>query len=132
MEEILKKIGISKKTIGQMKEICPNISDLNSDEVLKKIQILKEINCDDTQIRNIISSNAMYLCRSNNDIYTLIDKLNELGFDNLDLMFDGNPYILNLDDFEVERYVKDREKNGEPLEDIVDDMSSDLMIFENI
>ena len=132
MREILKKIGISEKTINQMEEICPNIKDLTKEEVLNKIEILKDINCDDIQIRNIISSNAMYLDKSNTDINKLINELRKLGFDNLDLLFDGNPNILNLDDFEVRKYIKDREENGELLEDIVDDMSSNLFIFEEI
>lgn len=132
MKEILKKIGISEKTINQMEEICPNIKDLTKEEVLNKIEILKDINCDDIQIRNIISSNAMYLDKSNTDINKLINELRKLGFDNLDLLFDGNPNILNLDDFEVRKYIKDRERNGELLEDIVDDMSSNLFIFEEI
>ena len=132
MKEILKKIGISEKTINQMEEICPNIKDLTNEEVLSKIEILKDINCDDIQIRNIISSNAMYLDKSNTDINKLINELRKLGFDNLDLLFDGNPNILNLDDFEVRKYIKDRERNGELLEDIVNDMSSNLFIFEEI
>ena len=132
MKEMLKKIGISEKTINQMEEICPNIKDLTNEEVLSKIEILKDINCDDIQIRNIISSNAMYLDKSNTDINKLINELRKLGFDNLDLLFDGNPNILNLDDFEVRRYIEDRERNGELLEDIVDDMSSNLFIFEEI
>lgn len=132
MKEILKKIGISEKTINQMEEICPNIKDLTNEEILSKIEILKNINCDDIQIRNIISSNAMYLDKSNTDINKLINELRKLGFDNLDLLFDGNPNILNLDDFEVRKYIEDRERNGELLEDIVDDMSSNLFIFEEI
>jgi hypothetical protein len=132
MKEMLKKIGISEKTINQMEEICPNIKDLTKKEVLNKIEILKNINCDDIQIRNIVSSNAMYLDKSNTDINKLINELRKLGFDNLDLLFDGNPNILNLDDFEVRRYIEDRERNGELLEDIVDDMSSNLFIFEEI
>lgn len=132
MEEILKKIGISEKTINQMEEICQNIKDLTNEEILSKIEILKKINCDDIQIRNIISSNAMYLDKSNTDINKLINELRKLGFDNLDLLFDGNPNILNLDDFEVRKYIEDRERNGELLEDIVDDMSSNLFIFEEI
>ncbi len=132
MKEILKEIGISEKTINQMEEICPNIKDLTNEEVLSKIEILKDINCDDIQIRNIISSNAMYLDKSNTDINKLINELRKLGFDNLDLLFDGNPNILNLDDFEVRKYIEDRERNGELLEDIVDDMSSNLFIFEEI
>lgn len=132
MKEILKKIGISEKTINQMEEICPNIKDLTNEEILSKIEILKKINCDDIQIRNIISSNAMYLDKSNTDINKLINELRKLDFDNLDLLFDGNPNILNLDDFEVRKYIEDRERNGELLEDIVDDMSSNLFIFEEI
>lgn len=132
MKETLKKIGISEKTINQMEEICPNIKDVTNEEILSKIEILKKINCDDIQIRNIISSNAMYLDKSNTDINKLINELRKLGFDNLDLLFDGNPNILNLDDFEVRKYIKDRERNGELLEDIVDDMSSNLFIFEEI
>ena len=132
MKEILKEIGISEKTINQMEDICPNIKELNKEDVLKKIEILKDLNCSDIQIRNIISSNAMYLDRSNTDIYKLIQTLKELGFDCLDLLFDGNPNILNLDDFEIKRYINKRTENGELLEDIIDDMSSNLYVFEEV
>ena len=132
MEEILKEIGISEKTINQMEDICPNIKELNKEDVLKKIEILKDLNCSDIQIRNIISSNAMYLDRSNTDIYKLIQTLKELGFDCLDLLFDGNPNILNLDDFEIKRYINKRIENGELFEDIIDDMSSNLYVFEEV
>ena len=132
MEEILKNMGISEKTINSMAEMCANIKELKSEEIVEKIKILEKENCDKTQIRNIISSNAMYLDRSNTDIEKLIKKLKEFGFEDLDLLFDGNPYILNLSDFEIERYIKEREKNGELLEDIVDDMRSNLFIFDEI
>ena len=132
MKEILKEIGISEKTINQMEDIFPNIKELNKEDVLKKIEILKDLNCSDIQIRNIISSNAMYLDRSNTDIYKLIQTLKELGFDCLDLLFDGNPNILNLDEFEIKRYINKRIENGELLEDIIDDMSSNLYIFEEV
>lgn len=132
MEEILKDLGISKKTINQMKEICPNIKELNRNDILQKIEILKNIKCDDFQIRNIISSNALFLDRSNTDIEKLIALLKDLGFEYLNLLFDGNPNILNLDDFEIKNYINKRKNNGELLEDIVDDMSSNLFIFEEI
>ena len=132
MEEILRKIGISDNTIEQMEEICPNIKELEEKEIKEKIEILKNIKCDEIQIRNIISSNAQYLDRSNTDIEKLIKKLEELGFDTLNILFDGNPYILNLDDYEIENYIKNREDKGELLEDIVDDMSSNPYIFQEI
>lgn len=132
MYEILKNIGISESTINNMVEMCENIKELSEEEILKKIDILKKENCDDIQIRNIISSNASYLDKSNTDINNLIAKLKEYGFANLDLLFDGNPYILNLDDFEIERYIKGRFETGELLEDIVDDMSANLLEFSEI
>ena len=132
MKEILKEIGISEKTINQMEEICPNLKELIKEELIKKIEILKNLNCSDIQIRNIISSNAMYLDRSNTDIYKLIQTLKELGFDCLDLLFDGNPNILNLDEFEIKKYINKRIENGELLEDIIDDMSSNLYVFEEV
>ena len=132
MEEILKKMGISEKTISQMIEICPNIKELSEREILEKIDILKEINCNDIQIRNIVSSNPIYLDRSNRDVNKLIKKMNEIGFSTLNISFDGNPYILNLDAFEIENYIKKRQKNGELLEDIIDDMESNLYVFQEI
>ncbi len=132
MKEILKKMGISEKTIKAMEEIFPNINDITEKEILEKIKILNDIGCDHIQIKNIISSNAMYLDRSNTDIEKLINKLKELGFENLDLIFDGNPYVLNLEAFEIEEYVKSREKQGELLEDIVDEISSKLYLLNEI
>ena len=132
MEEILKNLEISEKTINQMIEACPNIKELSEREILEKIEILKKINCNNIQIRNIVSSNPMYLDRSNTDVNKLIEKMNEVGFSTLNILFDGNPYILNLDAFEIENYIKERQKNGELLEDIVDDMESNLYVFQEI
>ena len=132
MKEILKKMGISEKTIKAMEEIFPNINDITEKEILEKIKILNDIGCDHIQIKNIIRINAMYLDRSNTDIEKLINKLKELGFENLDLIFDGNPYVLNLEAFEIEEYVKSREKQGELLEDIVDEISSKLYLLNEI
>ena len=132
MEEILRNIGISQKTINQMEEISPNIKELNEEEIKEKIDILKKIKCDEIQVRNIISSNAMYLEKSNTDIEKLINKMHELGFEMLNILFDGNPYILNFEASEIENYIQKRQAQGEELEDIVDEMSSDPSIFTEI
>ena len=132
MEEILKRLGISQKTIDQMEEICPSIKELGEKEITEKIDILKKIKCDEIQVRNIISSNAMYLEKSNTDIEKLINKMHELGFEMLNILFDGNPYILNLEAYEIENYIQKRQAEGEELEDIVDEMSSDPSIFTEI
>lgn len=132
MEEVLKSFGIGESTIKEMKELCPDITNLNKNEILEKIEILKKLNCDKIQIRNIISSNSIYLDRLNTDILKLIKKLQEKGFVTLNILLEENPYILNLDDFEIESYIQKREKNGEKLEKIVEDMTSNPLIFNEI
>ena len=132
MEEIFSRMNISKDTINQMIEMCPNIKELSKDEILNKIAILNKIGCNAMQIRDIISSNPRYLDRLDSDIDKLVKKLKEFGFTRLELLFDGNPYILNLDDFEIENYIKNREANGEKQEDIVDEMEANPILFEKI
>lgn len=132
MEKILLDLGISEKTLKIMKEIDSNLTELSEKEIDEKIKILEKLDCDKEQIRNIVSSNVMYLERSNNDIENLIKKLKEKGFSMLNILFEENPYILNLDDFEIEQYIEERERNGEKLEDIVDDMESNSYIFQDI
>lgn len=127
--ESLFNLGLSENTLRSMLEQCPEIKELSNDEVISKINILKALKCRDNEIINIISSNAIYLNRSNNDIELLLDKLIEYGFSNFNILFDSNPYILNLSAFEIENYIEERLKNNELLEDIVDDLESNPYLF---
>jgi len=132
VEEILKKLGIDDETICEMIELCPEIEELTEDDILQKINILREYNCDDGQIADIISSNPYYLDRIDTDIIKLINKLKEFGFDMIDDLLKGYPYILEIDVFEIENYIRKREKKGELLEDIVDEMSSNPSLFGDV
>ena len=68
------------KVYGEMQELCPNINELSDDEIMNKVNILKQINCNDMQIKNIVSSNAQYLDRSETALQKLISKMKETGF----------------------------------------------------
>ena len=70
--------------------------------------------------------------RSNNDVIKLLAFLDKLGFSVLSILIDSNPYILNLDVFEIDDYVKSRLSNGELLEDIVDDLDTNTYLFNEI
>ena len=98
--------------------------DLDKSDIIEKIKILKNINCSNRQIVNIISSNPLFLNRTNIDLKKLFNSLNIMGFTSLNLLIDTNPYILNLEPLEVEKYVKDRVDNGELLDDIIADLES--------
>ena len=131
MEELY-NIGISENTIKDMLEINPELRDITKKEIEEKENILRRINCDDTQIINILSSNALFLSRINIDIIKLLNYLINLGFKTLNILFDSNPYILNLDVFEIEEYINKRKNSGENIEDIIDDLDSNPYLFNEM
>ncbi len=126
------ELGIIEETINNMIELFPEIKDMNEKDLQKKVAILEKMNCSKNQIINIIGSNPEYLTKSNTVVLNLVSKLIDLGFRNLNILFDSNPYILNLEAFEIENYINNRIKNGESLEDIVDDLDSNPYLFSEV
>ena len=112
MQELY-NLEIDDDTLLTMLEMNPEIKELTSNEVLNKINLLKIINCSNRQITNIISSNSIYLSRMDDDIKKLISYLLSVGFKSLNILFDSNTYILNLDEFEVKNYINKRFISGE-------------------
>ena len=111
--------NIDKSTLNNKEKIRQAIEK----KIKEKELILKKINCDENQIINIISSNPMYLDRTNDGVLKLINKLKEYGFSTLNILLDSNPYILNIDYIDIEKYINKRLINEE-LEDIIDDLDS--------
>lgn len=128
----LSTLKLSGQTIKSMVELCPNILELTDEEIKEKIYILKKVKCTENQIKSIISSNPMYLDRTNDEVINLIKKIIAVGFKNLNILLDSNPYILNLDSFEIEKYINDRLKNGENLEEIIDELEANPSLFDDM
>lgn len=131
MEELF-SIGISLTTLSNMLEINPEIKDMSNEEIKQKIELLKLINCTEKQIINIISSNALYLSITKVDYLKLITYLSKLGFNTLNILFDSNPYILDLSPYEIEQYIYIKQKEGILLEDIIDELESNPYLFSEI
>jgi len=131
MNEIY-NLNLCDNTIKSMMELNPNLVNITDEEVIEKFNILQRVNCSNVEIRNIVSSNSMFLTKSVDDIIKLINVLEFYGFDCLNVLFDSNPFILNLDSFEVENYINGKVKDGCDLEDIVDDLSSDPLLFNEM
>jgi hypothetical protein len=115
-----------------MLEINPEIKDMSNEEIKQKIELLKLINCTEKQIINIISSNALYLSIAKVDYLKLITYLSKLGFNTLNILFDSNPYILDLAPYEIEQYIYIKQKEGILLEDIIDELESNPYLFSEI
>ena len=64
--------------------------------------------------------------------WKLINKLLSLGFTNLNLLFDANPFFLNLDSFEIDEFIKEKQKDDMLLVDIIDLIDSNPYIFDII
>ena len=128
----LYNMGISDTTLKSMIEINPEITELTNQEIIKKVEILKEINCNKSQILNIISSNPLFLSKTNGEIIKLLSFLTEMGFTSLNVLFDSNPYILNLEQFEIKNYINNRVSKGETIDEIIDDLDSNPYLFQEI
>ena len=125
-------LGISEDTIKMMLDVNPYIKDLSKEEVVSKIALLEYIGCSGKETINIIGSNSLYLNRSDDRVLELINYLKQVGFTSLNILFDANPYILNLEVYEIENYLNKRKLLGEKLEDIVDEMESNPYLFSDI
>lgn len=118
MIEFLLELGIDEKDINNILEMNKDLVDY--EEYGKNIEVLRMIGCEDKEIRNIIISNPNFIIRSNSDIIKLIKAFNNYGFTDLDMLFDSNPYLLNLDDFELRDFFKEKESEGLSKDDIID------------
>lgn len=128
----LYNMGISDITLKNMIEINPEITELTNQEIISKVEILKGIDCSKSQVLNIISSNPLFLSKTNGEILKLLNFLTETGFTSLNILFDSNPYVLNLEQFEIENYINSRLSNGENIDEIVDDLDSNPYLFQEI
>jgi hypothetical protein len=93
---------------------------------------LKKIGCDECIIKNVIMSNEQVLSRSISDLEKLVAKLREIGLTDIVDLLDANPYILNLDAYEIDDYIKRKEESGESFDEIVDALESEPALFMEI
>ena len=129
---ILFELGINENEIINMIEQVPEIKDLEDIEIERKIYLLKQIGCLDKHIRNILIANPYYLDSFNEDIISLIKTLNKYRFNNIYLLLDSNPFILNLESFEIEDYINNKLKNNYELEDIINELESNPYLFNEM
>lgn len=130
--EILYNLGISDDDIKFMLEQCPNIIDMDENEINEKLDILRYVGCNERHIKNIITSNPYYLDRITDDVLKLIGYLKQIGISSINLLFDSNPYFLNNDAFEIRDYIDKRLIKGDLLEDIVDNIESNPYVIDEL
>lgn len=127
----LYNIGLNEADINNIIKINPDIKEVSSEKIQQLLNILKQINCSQQIIKNIIISNPYYLTRIDTNIIKLINKLKELGLSTLNLLFDTNPSLLNKDAFEIDDFIA-KECKEYTLEEIADMIDSNPFIIDEI
>lgn len=127
MHNFLQNLGISDDDIKDIIEFNEGLVDY--DNYKENVDLLKGIGCTEKEIRNIIISNPNVLIRDNKDLLDLVACLKYYGFNDLNLLFDSNPYLLNKDDFELKEYVEEKKKIGLEMNDIIRELENDLFDF---
>ncbi len=116
--DVLIRYGFSIEEIKNMMDSNQEIEDIEDKAIYELIDILINIGCINSQIKNIFICNPFCISRSIIEIHKSIDKYKELGLANLNIMFDSNPYLLNLEDIEIEKIYNDSIEKGYTKEQI--------------
>ncbi len=121
------RYGFSIEDINILMDTNLDISLVNDNDVNEIIKLLESINCDKDTIKNILICNPFCLTNSSNELNKLINKLKELGFININLLFSTNPYILNKSDKEIEKLYNKKKEEGLNKDEIIDFISYNII-----
>ncbi len=118
--DVLIHFGFTIDEIQNMVGTNEDILQVDDTELNELIAILKEINCSLEVIKNILLCNPFYLTRQSQSVKKLILRLKNLGFSSLDILFDSNPYLLNMSINDLEKIYNKKLEEGFTKEEIVD------------
>lgn len=131
MREYLKELGIHEKDVDALCKLNPELEAYDPKKARTNIAFLKDEGCSDLYIRNIIINNTYFLNNEPKMTQELIEYLKEdLEFKDLDLLFDSNAYLLNLEKKYLQDFVKEKKQAGKTLEEIRDLIELNLFIME--
>ena len=108
--DVLIRYGFSMEEIKNMMENNDEIERIPDKNIYDIIDILGSVGCLSNHIKNILYSNPFCLSRNPKDIKDLIKQLEDLRLTYLEILFDSNPYLLNIGENEIQRIKKQKEK----------------------
>lgn len=129
MLDKLIELGIRETDINNIKEF---INEDNLEDFNKIIELLKNLNCSESMIRNIVVGNPFIMNSDYEDILALTNYLTSIGFKNINLLYDSYPMFLNKDVLEIKEYIDSKIKNNNSLEDIIDEIESEPLVIEEL
>ena len=113
-------IGINKDELDDIISENNNIIYLSDSDIYELICLFVNIGFDTREIKEMIVENASALNRSVSDIIKLIRKLKEIGVEDIKELFLSNPWLLNMDDFEIDNFIENKLNDGVDSCDILE------------
>ena len=126
--DILMRYGFSIEEIKNMMVANDDLENVLDQDILDLINILIDVGCHEEHIMNIFICNPFVLSRNISDIKSLIKKLESLKIKNLYMVFDSNPYLLNLTINEIDNIYKNKKKEGLDDDEIADYFYHNIVI----
>jgi len=121
------RFGFTIEEINILMDTNLDISLISDNEVNDIIKLFKDNNCSNDTIKNIFICNPFIITNNITDTSKIIDKLKELGFKNINLLFDSNPYILNMSDKLIEKLYNKKKEEGLNKDEIIDFISYNVI-----
>ena len=121
------KFGFTIEEINILMDTNEDISLVSDYDVNEIIKLFENNKCSIDTIKNIFICNPFTITNNINETSKLIDKLKELGFKNINLLFDSNPYILNKSDKELEKLYNKKQEEGLTKDEIIDFISYNVI-----
>lgn len=125
--DILLELGFSKDKIKTMVDENPDIENVSTDDLQKKVNFLRGLNIKETEIVEVIYQNPQYLTNSDDNLVKVIILLKEIGCKNIHWIIIGNSDILNLHVFELKTVIKNMIESG--VEDITETLEENPMLI---
>lgn len=103
--DTLVRYGFSIEDIKNMMDSNQEIENIEDSVILKLIKLLENENCSQDSIKNIFITNPFYLNRDVKEVEGLFKELKKNGIKKLNILFDMNPYLLNLNDTDLKNLI---------------------------
>lgn len=113
--DTLVRYGFSIEEIKNMMDSNQEIEKLNDKKISKLISILEKNNCNKDIIKNIFITNPFYLNKNPYEIEETIKEFKKIGIENINLLIDSNPYIININKERIKIIIENLKKSQDDI-----------------
>ena len=117
--DTLVRYGFSIEDIKNMMDSNQEIENIEDSVILKLIKLLENENCSQDSIKNIFITNPFYLNRDVKEVEGLFKELKKNGIKKLNILFDMNPYLLNLNDTDLNDLIISKKLNRKDFAEFI-------------